>query len=365
MITDIEMNAIWKLTELCEDKLSKDILDVVGEMFGNMDTDYLANGSEEQKDFLQEYADDINHVVAFAEPPKRMVGDYEILCSFPYGDKEIFLGENLNAANNVERYIVGDIILDDILIRYENCLCGDDYNEIATLYSQKIAEQVQAVKDNLDKFPYDRTIIGRESCDSISDVNLKGEIVVIASDAIKREYAGADRQLCIAMGGHGCSPEAGNKKVFCKNIFTGNDVTWYRSEILGTLKAECMPEWVKERMTDKPIEVLFTFGSSKQFPFQMGYVSIIAPSVKEAIAEFRRHYPDRHENCLNCSDYYYQPESVAEIKEHGNGAGCHSSIDITIPKSKDIDSLIAKATQKCETLSKDVVQKDNVEFDKE
>ncbi len=364
MITDIEMNAIWKLTELCEDKISKDILDVVGEMFGNLDSDGFASDAK-QTEFLEEYADDINYIVANAEPQKRLVDEYEVLCSFEYGDKEIFLGENPAAQNKVERYVTGDIIKRDILVCYENCICSDDYNEIAALYSQKIAEQVQAVKDNLAKFPYDRTVIGRESCDSISDVNLKGEIVVIDPEAIKREYVGADRQLCIATGGHGCFPEAGNKKVFCKNIFTGDDVTWYRGDILGTIKPECLPEWVKARMTDKPIEVLFTFGSSEKFPFQMGYVSIIAPSLKEAIAEFRRHYPDRHENCLNCSDYYFKPESVAEIKAHGNGAGCHRKIDITIPKSKPIDSLISKATQTSEKLNKDTVRKDDIDVVKE
>ena len=119
-------------------------------------------------------------------------------------------------------------------------------------------------------------------------------------------------------------------------------------------------------MTDKPIEVLFTFGSWEKYPFQMGYVSITAPSVKEAVAEFRRNWPDLTEGTLNCCDYYFKSESIAEIKEHGNGAGCHKSIDITIqPKGKSVDDIISKATATSEEVNKDVAQKNSVEIEKE
>lgn len=296
---------------------------------------------------------------------KRMIGDYEVLCSFEYGDKEIFVGENPKAENEIERYVVGDCVSNELFEQYENCLCSDSYSEIAELYSERVSEQVQKVKDNLAKFPYDRAPIKEDSCNSISGVDLTGEIIVIKPDAIKREYVGADRQLCVAQHGFGCSPEAHGRKVYCKNIFTGENVTWYRQDVLGTIKPECLPEWVKDRMTDKPIEVLFTFGSSEQFPFQMGYVSITAPSVKEAIAEFRRNYPDRYEDCLNCADYYYKEDSVAEVKEHGNGAGCHRSIDITLStKVASVSNLISKAKETSEKVNKDSVQKSNVELEK-
>lgn len=109
---------------------------------------------------------------------------------------------------------------------------------------------------------------------------------------------------------------------------------------------EGKPEWLTlEQIQDYEkqlvgMEVLFTFGSWEKFPFQMGYVSITAPSVKMAIEEFRRNYPDVNENTLNCSDYYYTPESVAQIKEHGNGAGCHRATVVT-SMDRSVDELIA------------------------
>lgn len=369
MITDVEMRVIQGLIDKCDDKISKKILGVAQEMLGALDAHEFVS-KDAEADFIKEYASEIDGIVGVAvennDVRKRMIGDYEVLCTFKYGGKEIFMGENPKAENEIERYIIGECTVNELFVRYDRCMCGDDYNEIAELYSQRISEQVQNVKDKLAKFPYDRSVISAEACNSITDVNLEGEIIVIKPEAIKREYVGADTQLCVAQSGFGCHPEAGHKKVFCKNIFTGEDVTWYRGDVLGTIKPECIPEWVKDRMTDKPIEVLFTFGSSEQFPFQWGYVSITAPSVEMAIEEFRRNYPDVREDTVNCSDWYYKAESVAKIKEHGNGAGCHRSIDITLQtKGKTVDELINKATRTSEEANKGVASKDNVEIEKE
>lgn len=122
------------------------------------------------------------------------------------------------------------------------------------------------------------------------------------------------------------------------------------------------PEWLPyDKILDYEkqmvgLEVLFTFGTSKQFPFELGYVSITAPSLKMAIEEFRRNYPDVNEGILNCSDYYFTEESKAQIREHGNGAGCHrrivvSSMDLTV------DDLLADASARsggAETTKNDV-----------
>ena len=48
----------------------------------------------------------------------------------------------------------------------------------------------------------------------------------------------------------------------------------------------------------------FTFGSWERFPYQDGYMIVIAENQSEAIAAFRKKYPDIVENTINCSDYY-------------------------------------------------------------
>lgn len=252
MITDLEMGVLTELNYLCKDRLSKKIVDVVQEMLGNLD----GNGfvSEEQAtEFVTEYADEINDVLKSAVYndllPKRMVGDYEVLNSFEYGGKEVFLGEN--PRDEAQRYVVGycEPVM-GLYERYVDCLAGDNYNEIVEIYSQRVQGLVDKVKAEVEKVPFDRTVIGKDSCDSISGVDLKGKVVVINAEHIKREYAGAERQLCVASGGFGCSPEASGTKVYCTNLYTGKDIAWHRGDILGTIKPECMPEWAKERLAE-------------------------------------------------------------------------------------------------------------------
>jgi hypothetical protein len=134
---------------------------------------------------------------------------------------------------------------------------------------------------------------------------------------------------------------------------------------------EDKPEWLTyselldyESKLCGGVEVFFTFGSSKQFPFEMGYITITAPSVNMAIEEFRRHYPDVNEGVINCADYYYWEGAKARIREHGNGAGCHRVI---VVESKDlsVDERIASATQRSKSANNNEENKTDVEFEKE
>lgn len=52
----------------------------------------------------------------------------------------------------------------------------------------------------------------------------------------------------------------------------------------------------------------YTFGSDERFPFQGGWVEIIADTLETAHEIFSTHYPDRTPNCLNCSNYYTEQE---------------------------------------------------------
>lgn len=81
------------------------------------------------------------------------------------------------------------------------------------------------------------------------------------------------------------------------------------------------------------MEVLFSFGTSEQFPFQGGYIIINATDKIAAVEEFRRLYPDVHPGTLNCSDVYTNPNSIKRFKEDGNlGGGCHLYIPLNVPE---------------------------------
>lgn len=81
------------------------------------------------------------------------------------------------------------------------------------------------------------------------------------------------------------------------------------------------------------MEVLFSFGTSEQFPFQGGYIIINASNKIAAVEEFRRLYPDIHPGILNCSDVYTNPGLIKDFKESGNlGAGCHLYLPLNVPE---------------------------------
>lgn len=52
----------------------------------------------------------------------------------------------------------------------------------------------------------------------------------------------------------------------------------------------------------------FTFGSDLGFPYQYGYLIVKAFDKPDAVRKFKRRYPDRHENCLNCAFIYTQEQ---------------------------------------------------------
>lgn len=76
------------------------------------------------------------------------------------------------------------------------------------------------------------------------------------------------------------------------------------------------------------MKVFYTFGSDNRFPFCGGWVEVEAPSMKEAHAIFREHYPDRTPGTLNCSDYYTETQfKESDMLSTGNrGAFCHRKL---------------------------------------
>lgn len=71
-------------------------------------------------------------------------------------------------------------------------------------------------------------------------------------------------------------------------------------------------------------EFYFTFGSSNGFPYQGGYLIVVAHTKEEAFEKFRRKYPDRHEDTLNCA-FYYTRKEWESLSTHDMGE-CHEVI---------------------------------------
>ena len=73
----------------------------------------------------------------------------------------------------------------------------------------------------------------------------------------------------------------------------------------------------------------FTFGSSELYPFQGGWIEVIAPSRHLAFKTFKKHYPNREGSpFINCCDCYESADfKSTDMFTTGNlGAFCHAVI---------------------------------------
>ena len=59
----------------------------------------------------------------------------------------------------------------------------------------------------------------------------------------------------------------------------------------------------------------FTFGSDARFPYQNTYLIVIADCLEDAICKFRKKYPDRHKNIVNCAFWYSQEQWEGSLNQ--------------------------------------------------
>ncbi|MBQ3194987.1 MAG: DUF3849 domain-containing protein [Clostridia bacterium] len=81
-------------------------------------------------------------------------------------------------------------------------------------------------------------------------IDYRGKVVVIDPNIFKDEYKTPDHQLFLAESGFGCSPNSRGRKVYGTFLKDGIETYYTRSEILGILKDEYLPEWARDILTE-------------------------------------------------------------------------------------------------------------------
>ncbi len=77
-----------------------------------------------------------------------------------------------------------------------------------------------------------------------------GKVVVIRPSVLKDEYKTPDDQLFYASGGNGCRPHALGTKVYGQFLKDGEQTHHLRSEIIGAIKLELLPEWAQQKYAE-------------------------------------------------------------------------------------------------------------------
>ena len=182
---------------------------------------------------------------------KRMAGDYEIIHAFHIGDKEIVIGENVNAPGD-ERYMCAYCEKNEILGLYSDLWVSDDFCEIAKIYADRLSEQAEKTRRALftPKFQgIDTTPLTKADCTPISsDDNLNGKIVVIKQDVLRQEYRRSTNQIKLCTGGFGASPNSRGSACFCMDLYTGKTSRFERSDVMGTLERDQLPKWAQHHL---------------------------------------------------------------------------------------------------------------------
>ena len=132
------------------------------------------------------------------EDEKRKAGSYEIIQAFRIGDREIVLGEDLNAKPE-ERYMCAYCQQNEIAALYNEVMVSDDYCEIVKLFAEHLSEQAEKTHAEVLKPKFqgiDVTPLTSKDCAPVTyDDDLNGKIVVIRPGVLRREYQLATRQL--------------------------------------------------------------------------------------------------------------------------------------------------------------------------
>ena len=177
----------------------------------------------------------------------RMADTYEIETAFYLNGKEIVFGVDKKAELS---YMVAFCSINPIFgfEQYYNCIVTNSYAEAMQEFGQRInaeaelALETQKERGIFDTLTIDDCIPGSRNGD------YEGELVVIRADILQRDKQTADYQLCRATVGFGCKASAGGRAVFCQTVFDNREMRYDRTDILGVIKPERIPNWAKERI---------------------------------------------------------------------------------------------------------------------
>lgn len=180
---------------------------------------------------------------------KRMVGDYLVIQTFQFGDREIVLGENLNAPPG-EQFLCAYAQRNDLFVQYFDAIVSDSYVEIAKLYVDRVVQQTDKTIAEM-QYPHlegvDRSTISKESYGPVYyEDDLRDKIVVIKPDVLRREYRQGPYQLRLCTGGFGASPKSRGNACFCRDLLTGKTSRFERLDIAGIMPMDKLPTWAKK-----------------------------------------------------------------------------------------------------------------------
>ncbi len=178
---------------------------------------------------------------------KRMAGDYEILQALSIGRREIVIGEN-PLADLDSRYMCAFCVSDALFDSYNDVMVSDNYMEILQLFNNRVATATQELSRESEKSAaLDEGLPVQRGYKLLSaDDDLRGKVVVLKPETLKKEYQTAVHQYQLVTGGFGASPNSRGNACYCISLYGGENSRYERYQILGI--AEELPHWAEKAL---------------------------------------------------------------------------------------------------------------------
>lgn len=180
---------------------------------------------------------------------KEMAGDYEVIQSLRLGSKVLLIGYNPDDKDGKymtcykESSFMGEY--------FTKAMVSDDYLEIAKLFNQRFQERLDTVEKHRAERGVPLETLGAEHCRKRGEgENLAGKLIILRPSSLAPEYRTADSQLGYATGGFGCSPGAGGRAVYFRELFSGEECRWNIGDVLGIADMEKLPDWAKQKVAE-------------------------------------------------------------------------------------------------------------------
>jgi hypothetical protein len=78
----------------------------------------------------------------------------------------------------------------------------------------------------------------------------EGKVIVLSTRTLKEDFWSNENQLWLCTGGFGSHPHARGRAVFATCLGDGEQTRWDRSDFIGVLKDEFLPDWAKEKLEE-------------------------------------------------------------------------------------------------------------------
>lgn len=128
------------------------------------------------------------------ENEKRKVGDYTVLCAVNIGAREFILAENEQSTNG-ERFLCCYGERNDIFEKFTECAVGDDYIDAALFFAERIKQDTERFREEVEKLDIPVTVITQADCRTASPTTTRTTSTAKSSPLTRQSSSRSTNEL--------------------------------------------------------------------------------------------------------------------------------------------------------------------------